>query len=40
MEIQQVAGRLEAQGAHDAGDALEILADGEPCQANTQPEVE
>jgi hypothetical protein len=38
-EVQQavVAEGLQAQGAHDAGDALEILAGGEPCQANTHP---
>ena len=38
-QVQQavVAGGLEAQGAHDAGDALQILAGGEACQANTHP---
>src|SRR5207247_1944938 len=39
-EIQEavVAGRLQAQGSHDAGDPLEILADGHSRQAEGHPQ--
>src|SRR5674476_1356410 len=39
-EVQEpvVAGRLQAQGAHDAGDAQQILASGESRQAEGHPQ--
>jgi hypothetical protein len=39
-EIQEavVSGRLQAQGAHDAGDPQQILADGHSCQAEGHPQ--
>src|ERR1035437_6084627 len=39
-EVQEavVAGRLQAQGAHDAGDPLEILASGDSRQAEGHPQ--
>src|SRR5260370_37457282 len=39
-EVQEavVAGRLEAQGAHDAGDPLEILASGHSREAEGHPQ--
>jgi len=39
-EVQEpvVAGRLQAQGAHDAGDAQQIFASGESRQAEGHPQ--
>src|SRR6516225_1369021 len=38
IEEPVVAGGLQTQGAHDAGDAQKIFADGEARQANTHPQ--